>query len=143
MPRRNMRGRKEMLSRTLEVVSFRTSVHLGAVAPRGEEPYIECQTWLELSGTMNEPVRDVLDVVINMYPKDKVEPGSVRPAAVGAVLQIRPHLDVVAAFPSVDFDRMLVLAIGGQLKHGNLCFTTPHRNKALVVSMSFSSEPEE
>ena len=37
---------------------------------------------LELHGTPNEPVLDVRDVVMSMYPKDKLEVGTARPASV-------------------------------------------------------------
>ena len=80
---------------------------------------------------------------MKMHPKDKLEVGTARPASVGAIAQIRPHVSVVVTFPQTDFDRVWTLALGGQLTHGRLCFTKPHYNTALVVSMSVSNELEE
>ena len=144
MPKtRRASHRPEMWSRTVEIISFRTTVRLYAVTPKGEEPYIDSQPWLELDGTMDEPVRNVRDVVMNMYPKDKLEVGTARPASVGAIVQMRPHLSVVVTFPQTNFDRVWTLALGGRLKYGHLYFTKPHYNTALVVSMSLSNELEE
>jgi len=141
--KRRASHRAEMWSRTVEILSFRTTVRLHAVSRKGEEPSIDSQPWLELHGTMHEPVRDVRDVVMSLYPKDKVEPGTARPASVGAIVQMRPHLSVVVTFPQTDFDRIWTLALGGRLKHGRLYFTKPHYNTALVVSMSVSDELDE
>jgi hypothetical protein len=66
---------------------------------RGEEPYIESQPWLELLGTATEPVRDVTNVRISMYPQDELRVGTARPAAVGAIIGARPELSVVLTWP--------------------------------------------
>ena len=55
-------------------------------SPQGDEPYIEGQPWLELRGTAQEPVKGVTDVKISMWPREKVEIGTARPASVGSVL---------------------------------------------------------
>jgi hypothetical protein len=86
--------------------SFRTSIRLCAVSRRGEEPYIESQPWLELQGAADEPVRDVREVVISLYPRDTLEIGTARPVSVGAIVQVRPHLSVVVTFRHADFDRV-------------------------------------
>ena len=95
MPRKHRPGgRPEMLSRDVDISSFRMTVRLHAVHGRGEEPYIESQPWLELLGTATEPVRDVTDVRISMYPQDELRVGTARPAAVGAIIGARPELSV-------------------------------------------------
>jgi len=98
-------SRPEMLSRDVEISSFRMTVRLHAVHGRGEEPYIESQPWLELLGTATEPVRDVKNVRISMYPQDELRVGTARPAAVGAIVGARPELSVVLTWPHLDFDR--------------------------------------
>lgn len=133
----------EMLSRNVLVSSFRATVRLRTVHHRGEEPYIESQPWLELHGTLTEPVRDVRDARISMYPKDTLEIGTARPAAVGAVIQTRPEFGVVLTWPRVDFDRVWAMAIDGCLTHAHLYLTRPHYGSGLVVSASFSNEAEE
>ena len=92
---------------------------------------------------MNEPVRDVRDVVISVHVEDRTEPGPARPASVGAIVHVRPHLSVVVGFPHLDFDRVWSLALLGHFKCAHLLFTNPHYNTALVVSVSFSTEPDE
>ncbi len=90
-----------------------------------------------------EPVRDVSDVIVSMFPKDKVEVGTARPASVGAVIQAKPHLQFVLTWPQTEFDRVWTMALGGRLTHGHFYFTKPHYNSGLIVSASFSSELEE
>jgi hypothetical protein len=136
-------GRPEMLSRNIEISSFSATVRLHAVHPKGEDPYIESEPWLELRGTVTEPVRDVRDVRISMYPQDTLQVGTARPAAVGALIQARPQLSFVLKWSHVDFDRVWALAVGGRLTHAHLYFTKPHYNTGLVVNASFSNEEEE
>jgi len=62
-----------MLSRNVEFKSFNTTVRISATHRRGEEPAIESQPWLELRGLALEPMKDVTDVVVSLYPKDKVK----------------------------------------------------------------------
>ena len=140
--RRGHRG-PEMLSRTVQVSSFSTRVGLYAIERRGEEPEIDSQPWLELRGTLDEPVREVRDVLISLFPREKVEVGTARPASVASVIQIRPHLSVVAAFPISEFDRLWTMALHGHVKYAYVYFTKPHYKTAHVVSLSFSNELEE
>lgn len=141
--KRRKSGRPEMLSRSVEISSFSATVRLNAVHPKGENPYIEGEPWLELRGTATEAVRDVRDVRISMYPRSTLQIGPARPASVGSLIQARPELSFVLTWPHVDFDRIWALALSGRLTHGNLYFTKPHYNTALVVSASFSNEAEE
>ena len=57
-----------MISRTVAVSSFSATVRTAAVERRRDEPEIESQPWLELLGTLEEPVKGVQDVVISMHP---------------------------------------------------------------------------
>ena len=77
------------------------------------------------------------------YPTDKTAPGPALPVSVGAIIQIRPYVSVVIGFPTAEFDRIWSLALPGQLRYARLVFTKPHYNKALVVSTSFSTDPDE
>jgi hypothetical protein len=62
---------------------------------------------------------------------------------VGAIIQLRPHVQAVVALPNADFDRTWSLAITGHLRFCWIAFTEPIRRFAHVVSVSFSSELEE
>jgi hypothetical protein len=132
-----------MLSRNVAISSFRTSVRLGAIHRRGEEPEIESEPWLELQGNVTEPIRDVTAVKISMYPREPLQVGTARPASVGAIVQARPELSIVLTWSHMDFDRLWALALSGHLKYSHLYFTKPHYNSGLVVSTSFSNELEE
>lgn len=142
-PKRKPQGSKpEMLSRNVEITSFSATVRLNAVH-KGDEPYVEGQPWLELCGTAKEPVNGVADVKISMWPREKVELGTARPASVGVVLGARPQLAFGLTWSQAEFDRVWNLAISGHLKFAHLYFTKPHYNSGLVVSASFSNELEE
>jgi hypothetical protein len=65
---------------------------------------------------MNEPIRDVRNVLFSVYPKDKVIVGTARPASVASIIQIRPEVSIVSPFPHVDFDRVLAMTLAGQVK---------------------------
>jgi hypothetical protein len=144
MTRKRRKSRRpEMLSRNVSITSFRSSVSLRAVERRGEEPEIESQPWLELRGTIAEPLRDTRDVEIHLYPREQLVVGTARPASVGSIIQIRPRLSVVATFTHAGFDRVWALALGGQLKYAYIYFTEPHYSRALVVNLSVSNEFEE
>jgi len=130
-------GRPEMLSRNIEITSFRASVRIHAVHRRGEEPEIESGPWLELRGTLDEPVKGVRDVILSLYPRDKMEV-----ASAGAIIGMKP-MEVVLTWTHTEFDRVWALALSGQMKFAHLYFTTPRYRTGLVVSASFSSEREE
>jgi hypothetical protein len=109
----------------------------------GVEPYIESKPWLELKGTASEPVRDVKDVVVSLYPEHKHVVGTARPAACGAIVGTRRELHFVLTWPHIDFDRLWAMALAGHLTYGYISFTKPHYGSGFIVSASFSNEGEE
>jgi len=140
---RRRNGKPEMLSRNVAITSFSATVRLNAIHHKGDEPYIKGQPWLELRGTAQEPVKGVTDVKISMWPREKVEIGSARPASVGVVLGARPELAFGLTWPQAEFDWVWNLAVSGHLKVAHVYFTKPHYDSGLVVSASFSNELEE
>ena len=66
MPKKPGRRHLEMLTRSAEISTFRASVSLHIDEPRRPDPEFETMPWLELRGTMNEPIRDVKDVVFSV-----------------------------------------------------------------------------
>lgn len=133
----------EILSRNLKITAFRTSLRLGILQERGDEPEIEAKPWLELTGKASEPVRDVTAWRVSMYPEEPLRLGTARPAPVGALIQARPELAIVLTWPHREFDRLWAMALSGQLKHAHVSFTKPHYNSGLVVAASFSNEFED
>ncbi|MGB2714763.1 MAG: hypothetical protein WBC51_11320 [Vicinamibacterales bacterium] len=127
----------------MEITAFSATVRLNAIDRKGDQPYVEGQPWLELSGTATEPVKGVTDVKISMWPRETVEIGTARPASIGAVLGARPELAFGLTWPQQEFDRVWNLALSGHLKFARVYFTKPHYNSGLVVSASFSNELEE
>jgi hypothetical protein len=136
-------NKPEMLSRNVEISSFGGTVRIRAVHERGDEPYIESQPWLDLRGKATEPVKDVTDVKISLYPKDEVQVGMARPASCGAIIGAKPALEAIITWPQMEFDRVWTLAMTGHLKWAYLSFTKPHYGRGLVVNASFGNEFEE
>ena len=99
--------------------------------------------WLELRGTLDEPVRDVRDVAFSLYPDAQVVIGTARPAAVGSIIHVRPCVSVVLKLPFADFDRLWSLTLAGQCKHAHISLTEPRYGRALVTNASFSNQSEE
>lgn len=141
--KRRTTSRPELLQRNVEVTSVSARMATRVDHPRGQEPYIECGPWLELRGTLDEPVKGVSDVLISMYPEDEVRVGTRRPASVGAIIGLKPKMSVVLTWPHREFDRLWALALSGRLGFAYLCFTPTHYGKAGVVNASFSTEAEE
>lgn len=96
-----------------------------------------------MRGKLSERVKGVDDVVISMFPEDKLVIGPKGPAPIGAIIGLKPEVSVVLSWTHMDFDRVLSIALAGQLKFAYLCFTKPQYGKSLVVSASFSNELEE
>jgi len=144
MPRRRVRRKVEQfLWRTVEVRSVRPYISVHPMGGRGEEPRIECGSWLEVRGDLDSPVKDVFDITIHVHPEEELRVGTARPVAVGAIIGIRDDVSAVVSLLPVDFDRLWVLALSGHLKFASLTFTPPKFRSALVVNTSFSSEREE
>jgi hypothetical protein len=143
MPVKRRKSRTEMLTRSVEISMFRVSLSLQIDEPKMPDPELETSPWLELRGVMNEPIRNVRDVLFSLYPKDKVVVGAARPASVASIIQIRPEVSVVSPLPHADFDRMMSMALGGQVKFAWMFFTKPHYGRALVTNLSFSNERED
>lgn len=129
MTKKRPRNREEVLSRNLEISAVRTSVRLSVDQPRGTDPAIESKPWLELTGSAAEPVRNVTAWRISMFPEEPLRVGPRRPAPVGALIQARPELVIVLAWPHNDFDRLWAMALAGHLKFAHVSLqsriTTP------------------
>jgi hypothetical protein len=134
---------EELFWRTVAVRSVAPYVSVYPMTGRGEEPRIECSSWLHVHGYLDSPVKDVFDVTIHVHPKEAPRVGTARPVAVGAIIGIHDAVSAVVSLLPVDFDRLWVLALSGHLKFASLTFTPPKYGSALVVNTSFSSEREE
>jgi hypothetical protein len=142
-PRRRKSKRPETMQRNAVISSFTPSMRLSVNGPADPEPEIEGRPWLELRGTLIEPIRDVKDVVFKLWPDPEKRIGPTRPAAVGDINGIRPAVDVAASCTPADFKYIWSLALSGHLTHAHMSFTRPHYNSASVLNLSFSNELEE
>jgi hypothetical protein len=141
--RRRTTRRDEILWRTITVASCTTRVHFGVDAPRGCEPKIKSWPWIEARRTADEPLGDNHDFLVSVRVDDDPRPGPLRPAAVGAIIQVRPTVTAVLGLPHADFDRLWSMAVTGRFRFVWLSTTKPHYGKARIQSASFSSQRDE
>lgn len=145
MPRKKRRARRrpETLRRFIDISGVSAGVSFGAAQERGEDPRLDSYARIELTGTLDEPVRDTRDVEIVLYPKDDPKPGAGPPPWIGLIHGVRPVMRPALFIPHRDFDRVWLLALSGLLKHAHMIMTPPRYQSAYVVSISFSTHPEE
>ena len=144
MPKkRRPRKRVERLSRFFTVSSSNESISVLGSELRGSPPSIESHAYLELSGTLDEPFRDVSALTIMFFPEDRTEIGPVRPVSVGSMEVARSGMRGAVEVTHREFDRLWTMSLAGQLRHGYLAFTQPHYRTSLIVSISFSREKQE
>jgi hypothetical protein len=142
MPKKPRTKRPEVLNRTVDIVSFVTSLRVKVDEPKDPSPDRIMQ-WLELRGVLDEPVRRTSDVVLSLYPDARTKVGAARPPSVGAIIGARSTVEAVTSLPYAEFDRLWSFALSGHLKHSWIAFTKPSYNRGLVLAVSFSSEREE
>jgi hypothetical protein len=144
MPRqRAPRNRKEILSRWIRIESVRFGIYRDAEKPRRDPPRFNSNLHLELRGDADQPLGEVRRFVVHVHIDERKDPGSSIPAATGAFIRLKPEADAVVSLDSANFDRLWTLAAANLLRHCWLAFTRPYRGSSLIVSASFSNEPEE
>jgi hypothetical protein len=137
---RQNRGQVSILGRQVSVQSVAAYISCHAEKPRGLPPRYEGGPWLSVRGTLDEPVRDVREIVIGVRPEDRDGPSTSNRPSVGAIIQTQPKVHAVVGLRTADFDRVWTMATTGQLRYCWLAFTEPYRRSALVVSVQFSNE---
>jgi hypothetical protein len=89
------------------------------------------------------PCGETREVEIVLYADDDPTLGMKPLPWIGLVEQIRPRLRVLIFIAHRDFDRAWSLGVSGLLKHAHMIMTPPRYQSAYVVSISFSTHPEE
>lgn len=86
-------------------------------------------------------MRSITDAEIHVYPRadaQTVAPGP--PPCIGAIIRLKPAVNIVVPYTVVEFDRLWTIAAASKVVSGYVAFTEPFRNGARVVSLSFSTE---
>ena len=136
------RARATIMAREVRVSSLALHVSTRADKPRGGVPTVESGSWLEVTGEIDKPVREVGTMAVTVLPMVSEEPGASVPPSIGSIIQVRPTLTAVVSVPVADFDRVWSMAISGHLNYVHVVFTEPDRRSALIVSVAFSNKSE-
>jgi hypothetical protein len=112
---------------------------------RDPQPEFESYGSIELTGTMDEPIRDVRDVEITLYSAtaEPVRVGKEPVPWIGLIHGFRPVVRPSVFIPQRAFDRLWVLAGAGMAKYAYMTLTKPHYQHAYVLYLSLSTHPEE
>jgi len=78
--------------RFIEITSVRAGVSVGVVQEGRGEPYASTHGQLELTGKLDEPVRDTRDVEIVLYSADENRLGTQPTPSIGLIHGLRPVL---------------------------------------------------
>jgi hypothetical protein len=145
MPRktRSTRRTPELLTRFIDITSVSAAVSVGVVQEGRGEPSASTHGQLELTGKLDEPIRDTRDVEIVLYASDDPTPGSSPTPWIGLVHGLRPVMRPAIFISHREFDRVWSLALSGLLKHGYIVLTPPRYQSAHVLNVAFSTNPEE
>ena len=144
MKKSSSRKRKpETLMRFVNITGVSAGTSISAAQERGNEPQLSSTSRIELTGTMDEPIRDTRDIEIVLYAADDPKPGRDPTPWIGLVHGIRPVMRAAIFIPHRDFDRVWSLALSGLLKHAHMFLTPPRYQSAYVLNISFSTHLEE
>ena len=116
---------------------------MSAGGRKGEDPYIASNGRVELTGTMDEPIRGISEVELVIYAADDPRPGKDPEPWIGLVHGVKPVIRPAIFVSHRDFDRVFTLAMSGELKHVHLVMIPPRYQTAFVTSVSFSTHLEE
>jgi hypothetical protein len=141
--KRHTRRRIETLVRFVAINAVSAGTSISAAQERGAEPHLSSTARIELTDTMDEPIRETRDVEIVLYASDDPKPGRDPTPWIGLVHGIRPVIHAAIFIPHRDFDRLWSLALSGLLKHAHMFLTPPRYQSAYVLNISFSTQPEE
>ena len=130
------------MAREMRVSSVAFFVSTHAEKPHGAEPLRESRAWLDLEGTLDEPLRGVSSATMALHPEAEWHRGTVGPPSIGGIIGLKPHIQCVVGLPDDDFDRVWLTATAGHLGFCHFAFTEPERRHAFIVSASFSNKGE-
>jgi hypothetical protein len=144
MPHQGSRRRRpEVLARTVRVESWASRVSLHVEKGRALPSRLSCDSWLELRGSGDEPIREVGEFRVHLHIDDLEQARSGGLLAIGHILQTRPHVHALVRLPRAAFDHVWAMATSGQLRYCYLVFSEPKRGSAPIVSTYFSNEEPE
>ena len=102
--KRPKRRRPETLIGFVSVTEVKAGLSVHAAQERGEQAHIASTAHVELTGTMDEPVRNTRDVEIVLYPAEVPTPGTEPVPWIGLVHGVRPVLRPAVFLPHREFD---------------------------------------
>jgi len=143
--RTKRRSRQEILGRYVLIEAAKQSVGLRTDRPRGQPPALATSASVELRGRLSEPVANVTEARITVFPDPAADVSPSTPPAIGAIIGIKSCLQVVVHYPVAEFNQLWTLVATLQVRSAYVAFTAPFRGSSLVVTLDFSSvlDPED
>ena len=94
---------------------------------------------MELQGRLDQPIANVTDATITVFPDPAPDVSPSQPPAIGAIIGMKPCLQVVVHYPVTEFNQLWALVAASQVRSAYVAFTAPFRGRSLVVTLDFSS----
>jgi hypothetical protein len=101
MPRKksSKRRRPELLVRFIDITVVSAGISLSAGQEKGKEPHLHSTDRIELTGTMDEPIRDTLSVEIVLYAADAPKPAAGHLRGQGWFMACGPQATLRSSLP--------------------------------------------
>lgn len=96
---------------------------------------------LDIRGQFTSPVRGVSAFALRVTPESEPGLGNAEIPCVGVWTAAKPAFDGGVYLSDREFGLLLAMATAGKLLSVHLNFQEPHYGKALIASVSFSSDP--
>lgn len=138
-----MKARKRgLLSRDGNILDWTVDIYVRAEGTKRSRTRDSAQ-YMILEGELTEPLNGVTQFLLQLHPAEQPDLGARETPSLGAIIQVKPKIQVAGTLTPEEFRSLFLLAGSGKLRSCALVFQEPHYGHALVAGMSFSSRPPE
>lgn len=139
MATRKINRADALLDRVGVIDKCDVQVHIHIDRARGQATTRKSSFWLELEGTLTEPVTGSTRFSLHVIPGDPGDLSEGGIPSLGSWTRVRPMLRGLVRVTDVEFSVLTQLANANRLTAIGLAFHQPFRNHALIVRTSFGS----
>ena len=131
--------RREIEFRYGLITGWQFDMHIHAERPRGGSAQRESRMYLELKGQLTKPLVGVTEFSILTFVSEEPKAGQGEVASIGSLTRIKPSIQGGVDLSFAEFQTVIQMASGQQLRSCYIAFQAPHRGHALITSISFGS----